>query len=133
MKTTNQILLLILIVWALMLSKKNCFFQLKADLCWRWRKLPKIYECDPIELEFVGKKNVIIPFKYINISNVNHTVDSFYLKLERSSSWRLLERDCMCYIWFHRWHVLLLESLQVRVSKICLSQQKNYPTNIYQK
>ena len=49
-------------------------------------EFPKMYECDPIELEFVGKKNFIIPFKYINISNVHHTVDSLYLKLARASS-----------------------------------------------
>ena len=49
-------------------------------------EFPKIYECDPIELEFIGKKNVIIPFKYINISNVHHTEDSLYLKLARASS-----------------------------------------------
>ena len=55
-----------------------------------------MYEYDPIELELVGKKIVIIPFKYINISNVPHIFGSLYLKPARASSWRLLERDYMC-------------------------------------
>ena len=50
------------------------------------------YLCYSIELEFVGRKNVIIPFKYINTSNAHHTVDSLYLKLARASSYRVLER-----------------------------------------
>ena len=40
---------------------------------------PKIYEFDPSELEFFGKKNVIINFKYNNISNAHHTVAFLYL------------------------------------------------------
>ena len=31
--------------------------------------------------ELVGTKNAIIPFKYINISNVHQTVAFLYLKL----------------------------------------------------
>ena len=54
-----------------------------------------IYEYDPMKLEFAGKKNAIIPFKYTNISNVHQTVDCLYLKLARASGLRVLERDCM--------------------------------------
>ena len=61
-----------------------------------------IYEYDPMKLEFAGKKNAIIPFKYTNISNVHQTVDCLYLKLARASGLRVLERDCMRYIRFHR-------------------------------
>ena len=45
----------------------------------------KICLNDPIDLEFTGTKNVICPFKYINISSIYHTVDPLYLKLARSS------------------------------------------------
>ena len=69
-----------------MLSRKTVFFQLKANLWWQWQRIPQTYECDPIELEFIEKKNIVIPFKYINISNVHHTVDSLYIKLARASS-----------------------------------------------
>ena len=55
------------------------------------------YDFDPIELEFVGEKNIIIPFKYINISNIHHTVDSLYLKLARTSSQKVLELVCVKY------------------------------------
>ena len=48
----------------------------------------KINLSDPINLEFVRTKNVIGRFKYINISNIYNTVDSFYLKLTRSDMWK---------------------------------------------
>ena len=86
MKTINQFFLNILIVWGLTLSKELFFFQSKPNLWWRWRRLPKICEFDPVWLELVGKKNNIIVLKYINISNIHLTVDTPYLKLARASS-----------------------------------------------
>ena len=47
---------------------------------------PKIDECNPTEPEFIGKKIVIILFKYISILYICHTVDSHYLKPARCSS-----------------------------------------------
>ena len=122
MQTAHQFFLLILIVWVLTLSKKNRFLQLKANLWWLPGRLPKIYECDPIELEFVEKKNFVIPFKHINISNVHHTVDSLYLKLARASSYSAWERlshrsnDLFCN---HFRHGFLKSA---RVSKTIISQ-----------
>ena len=49
-------------------------------------------------MEFVGKKNVIIPFKYVNISNVNHTVDSFILNSKDLRAGGCL-RETVCVIY----------------------------------
>ena len=74
---------MILIVWVLKLFKKTVFFSLKPNYGGGDGGL---YECDSIELEFVEKKNIIVPFKYIDILNVHRKVDSLYLKLARASS-----------------------------------------------
>ena len=71
------------IVWVLKLFKKSVFFSLKPNYGGGDGGL---YECDSIELEFVEEKNIIVPFKYIDISNVHRTMDSLYLKLARASS-----------------------------------------------
>ena len=68
MKTINQLVVKILIVWDFRLSKRKCFLQLKPSLWWWLRRLLKICWCDHIDLESVGKRNFLIPFKYINIS-----------------------------------------------------------------
>ena len=121
---------LVLIVWVMTLSKKNCFLQLKANLWWRWRKLPsKIYESHPIELEFVGKKsyNPFQTFQYFKCSScsglcLSQTRTSFELE----GVW---ERLYVLYM-IHRWNDLLLEHYRygflksVRVSKIIIWQQK---------
>ena len=80
------------------------------------------YEFDPIELEFFGKNYVIIPFKYINTSNVHHTEDSLYLELARASSKRVLGRDCICYIWFHM--ISYISEIKIRIL------EKESPANI---
>ena len=43
-------------------------------------------KCDALNKNLFEQKNVIIPSKYINVSNVHHTVDSLYLKLARAFS-----------------------------------------------
>ena len=104
--------------------------RLKANLWPRWRRLPEIYKCDPIELEFVGKKECYNPFqiyqyfKCSSYSGISLSQTRKSYKLE--GAWERL------YV-LYRWNDLLLESLQVQFSKICYSQQKNYLTNIYQK
>ena len=92
---------------------KNCFLQIKANFRWRRWRLPKIYECDPIELEFVGKNNVM-PFKYSNIS-LSKTRKSFELE----SAWQsvCVRYDFigeMIFCWNH-YRYKFLKS--VRVSK----------------
>ena len=73
------------------------------------------------------KKNVIIPFKHVKISNIYSTVDSLYLKLARASSQAVLETvhviydfiDEMNFCW-HHYRYGFLES--VRISKKIISQ-----------
>ena len=69
-----------------MLSRKTVFFQLKANLWWQWQRLPQTYECDPIELVFIEKNNIVIPFRHINIS---------YQYFELEGAW---ERLCVLYM-----------------------------------
>ena len=95
-KTTNQIFLLILFEsWRFL---KISFLQLKPIYGGGDGGFLKYMSVNPIELEVVAKDNVIISFKYINISNVHHTVESLYLKLARASGGGCL-REILCVIY----------------------------------
>ena len=114
MKTTNQIFLLILFEsWRFL---KISFLQLKPIYGGGDGGFLKYMSVNPIELEVVGKNNVFQIYQYFKCSSYSRVSLS---QTRKSFGWRVLERDCMCYIWFHKWNYLLLESLQVRVSKIC--------------
>ena len=119
---------LILTVWVMALSKKNRFLQLKANLWWRWRKLPsKIYECDPTELELVEEcYNHFQTFQYFKCSSCSGlSLSQTRTSFELEGVWIRL------YVLYmiHRWNDLLLESLQVRISK---SVRNNYLTTAIQ-
>ena len=116
---------------------RNCFLLPKANLWWRWRRLPKIYGCDLIELEFVKKKRYK-PFQinqYFKCSSysglfLSQTCKSF----ELGGAWERLV--CVIYdfigettfCWNH-YRDRILKS--VRVSKRITSQiyVRNYNKN----
>ena len=128
MKTTNQFFFVNFNCLSVMLSRKTVFFQLKANLWWQWQRLPQTYECDPIELEFIEKKNIVIPS---NISIFQMFIIQWTLFISNSQELRargcVRETVCVIYdcvgemiFYWNHYRYRFLES--VKVSKRIILQ-----------